>query len=87
MKRLRGISRTSLSDAGVCGWKVSRAVVRSKCSKEEWRPRRIVVGRFDSAEAAHSWWAGQGYLGLKAIRQRSTTTNMILSWGDPDAQR
>ena len=46
-----------------------------------WRPERLVVGRFDSVEAARSWWHGPGYSELKAMRQRSTTTNMILVEG------
>jgi uncharacterized protein (DUF1330 family) len=51
----------------------------------DWRPKRMVVIRFDSAEAAHRWWDGPGYADLKAMRQCSTTTNMILVQGVPDA--
>jgi uncharacterized protein (DUF1330 family) len=51
----------------------------------DWRPKRMVVIRFDSAEAAHRWWHGPGYADLKAMRQCSTTTNMILVQGVPDA--
>jgi uncharacterized protein (DUF1330 family) len=50
-----------------------------------WRPKRVVIVRFDSAEAARSWWNDPGYSELKAMRQQSTTTNMILVEGVPDA--
>lgn len=46
-----------------------------------WIPKRIVVVRFDSAEAARRWWHDPDYSELKAMRQRSTTTNMILVEG------
>jgi uncharacterized protein (DUF1330 family) len=46
-----------------------------------WHPNRIVVVRFDSAEAARRWWKSSNYAELKAMRQGSTTTNMILVEG------
>ncbi|HEV2177032.1 MAG TPA: DUF1330 domain-containing protein [Terriglobia bacterium] len=46
-----------------------------------WNPNRVVVVRFPSADAARTWWSGSGYAELKAMRQRSTTTNMILVEG------
>lgn len=50
-----------------------------------WRPKRIVVVRFDSVEAARRWWNDPAYAELKAMRQGSTTTNMILVEGVPHA--
>lgn len=50
-----------------------------------WQPKRVVVVRFDSADAARSWWNDPVYSELKAMRQRSTTTNMILVEGIPNA--
>ena len=46
-----------------------------------WHPNRIVVVRFDSAEAARKWWNSSEYAELKGMRQRSTTTSMILVEG------
>ena len=46
-----------------------------------WRPHRVVVTHFDSVEAARSWWSDPAYSELKAMRQRSTTTNIILVEG------
>jgi len=48
-----------------------------------WHPKRVVVIRFDSGEAARRWWSGPGYSDLKAMRHRSATTNMILVEGVP----
>jgi uncharacterized protein (DUF1330 family) len=50
-----------------------------------WKPKRVVIVRFDSAEAARSWWDDPGYSELKAMRQRSSTTNMILVEGISNA--
>jgi len=50
-----------------------------------WQPKRVVVVRFGSAEAARSWWDDPGYTELKAMRQRSAATNMILVEGIPNA--
>ena len=43
-----------------------------------WQPRRIVLVRFDSLDAARRWWSSEGYAELKAMRQASTDTNMIV---------
>jgi len=51
----------------------------------QWHPNRIVVVRFDSTEVAREWWNSSGYAELKAMRQRSTTTNMILVEGVSNA--
>jgi len=51
----------------------------------DWRPNRMVVVRFDSADQARRWWNSPGYAELKAMRQRSAKTNMILVEGVPDA--
>jgi uncharacterized protein (DUF1330 family) len=50
-----------------------------------WQPNRVVVVRFDSADAALSWWDDPAYWELNAMRQRSTATNMILAEGIPNA--
>ncbi|HZW93241.1 MAG TPA: DUF1330 domain-containing protein [Candidatus Eremiobacteraceae bacterium] len=47
----------------------------------DWHPGRMVVVRFDSAEEARRWWNSPGYAELKALRQRSAKTNMILVEG------
>ena len=49
-----------------------------------WNPKRIVVVRFDSIAAARKWWESEEYAELKAIRQASTYTNMIVVEGVGD---
>src|SRR5262245_42415105 len=51
-----------------------------------WRPGRLVLVRFDSAEAARRWWASSEYAELRQMRQDSTATNMILVEGVDDAE-
>jgi uncharacterized protein (DUF1330 family) len=47
----------------------------------DWRPNRVVVVRFPSADAAKSWWSSSGYAELKKMRQESAVTEMILVEG------
>jgi uncharacterized protein (DUF1330 family) len=51
----------------------------------DWRPNRMVVVRFDSADHARRWWNSPGYAELKAMRRRSAKTNMILVEGVSNA--
>ena len=50
----------------------------------EWRPKRVIVVRFESAQAARHWWASREYAELKAMRQASTTTRMVVVDGVPE---
>jgi uncharacterized protein (DUF1330 family) len=47
----------------------------------EWRPRRVVVLEFESMAAARSWYESDAYAPAKAIRQRTTTSNVVLVEG------
>lgn len=51
----------------------------------DWRPGRVVVVRFENADAARRWWSSDGYADLRAQRQASTTTHMVLVEGVRDA--
>lgn len=46
-----------------------------------WRPRRVVVLEFESMAAARSWYESDDYAPAKAIRQRTTTSNVVLVEG------
>src|SRR5687767_158920 len=50
----------------------------------DWHPGRVVVVRFDSAEAARRWWSSDDYAALRDLRQAVTTTHMVLVEGVPD---
>lgn len=43
-----------------------------------WEPGRIVVLEFPNAERARQWWNSPEYAAAKLIRQRASTTRMIL---------
>jgi uncharacterized protein (DUF1330 family) len=44
----------------------------------EWRPKRLVVVEFPSAEKAKAWWLSTEYAGLKAIRQSCSHGEIVL---------
>lgn len=46
-----------------------------------WRPNRIVLVEFPSADAARQWFNSDEYTPLRRLRQASTATNMILIEG------
>jgi uncharacterized protein (DUF1330 family) len=43
-----------------------------------WNPKRVVILRFDSVEAAKAWWSSDAYAGPKAMRQAAAITDMML---------
>ncbi len=44
----------------------------------DWQPGRIVVLEFPTLERAKEWWASEMYAPAKALRQRISTTRMIV---------
>jgi uncharacterized protein (DUF1330 family) len=46
-----------------------------------WDPKRFVILEFPTADAAKKWWSSPEYAPAKAIRQKSSTTDMILVEG------
>ena len=46
-----------------------------------WKPGRLVVLEFPSAQKARAWWSSEGYAPAKALRQSASTTQMILVEG------
>jgi uncharacterized protein (DUF1330 family) len=53
----------------------------SETLEGDWRPGRIVVIEFPTAERAKDWWNSAEYRVAKAMRQRSASTRMILVEG------
>jgi uncharacterized protein (DUF1330 family) len=47
----------------------------------DWKPERIVVLEFPTAERANEWWHSDIYSIAKPIRQRNATTKMIIVQG------
>ncbi|HXO17700.1 MAG TPA: DUF1330 domain-containing protein [Candidatus Dormibacteraeota bacterium] len=44
----------------------------------DWRPTRIVILEFDSFDTATAWWESELYAPAKALRQRLSTTDMVI---------
>jgi uncharacterized protein (DUF1330 family) len=54
-----------------------------------WRPGRLVILEFPTAERARAWWNSPEYAEAKALRQSCAETEMLLVEGpafDPAAQ-
>lgn len=46
-----------------------------------WRPRRLVVLEFPTAERARTWWGSPEYAEAKALRHATADSHMILVEG------
>jgi uncharacterized protein (DUF1330 family) len=46
-----------------------------------WAPGRFVMLEFPDSARARAWWASAGYAEAKALRQATSTTEMILVEG------
>lgn len=47
----------------------------------EWSPKRFVIVEFPDAEKAKAWWASEEYAEAKALRQATSSTQMIIVEG------
>jgi uncharacterized protein (DUF1330 family) len=47
----------------------------------EWRPKRLVIVEFPSAERARAWWHSSEYADAKALRQATSEGSLILIEG------
>jgi uncharacterized protein (DUF1330 family) len=43
-----------------------------------WQPTRVVVLEFPSYERAHEWWHSTEYAPAKELRQRLSTTDLLI---------
>lgn len=53
----------------------------------DWRPNRLVMVRFSEVGSAVGWWASPGYADLRAARQNSTDSRMLVAAGTSAAGR
>lgn len=44
----------------------------------DWRPTRVVVLEFPTADQARTWWSSPEYAAAKTLRQQCATTDMLL---------
>ena len=47
----------------------------------DWQPKRLVLLEFPSVEVANSWWHSKEYTKARKIRQRASSTKMIIVSG------
>lgn len=47
----------------------------------DWAPRRFVIIEFPDVERAKAWWASPEYAAAKALRQATSTTQLIVAEG------
>jgi len=57
---------------------------RMQVLEGSWEPTRIVVLEFPSYQKAHEWWHSAEYAPAKELRQRLSTTDLLIIEGyDP----
>ncbi|HWK10884.1 MAG TPA: DUF1330 domain-containing protein [Vicinamibacterales bacterium] len=56
---------------------------RTETLEGDWAPKRFVIVEFPDMERAKAWWASDGYAPAKALRQATSTTQMIVAEGLP----
>jgi uncharacterized protein (DUF1330 family) len=49
-----------------------------KVLEGSWEPTRIVILEFPSYEQAHEWWHSAEYAPAKELRQRLSTTDLLI---------
>jgi uncharacterized protein (DUF1330 family) len=47
----------------------------------DWRPTRVVLLEFPTADRARQWWSSPEYAAAKALRQQCAATDMLLVEG------
>lgn len=46
-----------------------------------WQPKRLVLIEFPSVERAREWWASEDYAPAKALRQATSTGDLVVVEG------
>jgi uncharacterized protein (DUF1330 family) len=54
---------------------------RAEVLEGTWEPKRLVLLEFPSVEAARAWYASDDYAPAKALRQATSTGDMIVLEG------
>ena len=54
---------------------------RAEAMEGSWEPKRFVVLEFETYERAREWWASEEYRVAKALRQSTSTAQMIFVQG------
>ncbi|HVL67016.1 MAG TPA: DUF1330 domain-containing protein [Vicinamibacterales bacterium] len=54
---------------------------RTEVLEGTWQPKRLVMIEFPSVEVAREWWASDDYAPAKALRQATSTGDLIVVEG------
>jgi uncharacterized protein (DUF1330 family) len=54
---------------------------RTETLEGDWRPSRLVILEFESAERARAWWGSREYSEAKKLRQQTASAQMVLVEG------
>lgn len=54
---------------------------RTEVLEGTWKPNRVVILRFESAERAKQWLTSDEYRPARELRHRASTTHMIVTEG------
>jgi uncharacterized protein (DUF1330 family) len=54
---------------------------RTESLEGEWQPKRLVILEFPSVERAKEWWASAEYADAKALRQATSTGDLVVVEG------
>ena len=54
---------------------------RTEVLEGEWDLNRLVIIQFDSVERARAWWSSEEYREPKELRQRASTSQMVVAEG------
>ena len=47
----------------------------------DWAPKRLVILQFESSEQAKKWWNSDEYRDARAMRQKTTNSQMVVIEG------
>jgi uncharacterized protein (DUF1330 family) len=54
---------------------------RTESLEGEWQPKRLVILEFPNVERAKEWWASAEYADAKALRQATSTGDLVVVEG------
>ncbi|HET7618522.1 MAG TPA: DUF1330 domain-containing protein [Vicinamibacterales bacterium] len=54
---------------------------RTESLEGAWQPKRLVILEFPSVERAKEWWASADYADAKALRQATSTGDLVVVEG------
>ena len=54
---------------------------RTESLEGTWQPKRVVLIEFPSVERAREWWASEDYAPAKALRQATSTGDLVVVEG------